>query len=262
MGAIDYEQKDRFVEERVGAIITAVGFDLLPLARFGEYGCGEIPDVIDGLAFERLNSASGPTTGEIRRPSDGRIPKEVVFIQCTGSRDPDRYMPYCSRVCCMYTGKHARLYKHKVHDVQAYIFYMDIRSTGKGYEEFIQQGMEEEGILYLRGRVSRIFQDGDKVVVWGEDTLTGKRVEVSADMVVLATAMIPQADSKELAQRLGIASDEYGFLTEAERKLRPVESGVEGIYIAGCSQGPKDIADAVAHANAAASKVQALFAQH
>lgn len=262
VGAIDYEQKDSFVEERVGAIIASVGFDLIPKERFGEYGYGEIPDVIDGLAFERLNSASGPTTGEIRRPSDGTIPKEVVFIQCTGSRDPERYMPYCSRVCCMYTAKHARLYKHKVHDGQAYIFYMDIRSTGKGYEEFIQQGMEEEGILYLRGRVSRIFRDGERVVVWGVDTLTGKKVEVSADMVVLATAIIPQIDTKELAKKLGIAADEYGFLTEAERKLRPVETGVEGIFIAGCAQGPKDIADAVAHANAAASKVQGLFAKH
>ncbi len=262
VGAIDYEQKDRFVEERVGAIISAVGFDLLPIARFGEYGYGEVPDVIDGLAFERLNSASGPTTGEIRRPSDGRIPKEVVFIQCAGSRDPERYMPYCSRICCMYTGKHARLYKHKVHDGQAYIFYMDIRSTGKGYEEFIQQGMEEEGTLYLRGRVSRIFRDDDKVMVWGADTLTGKKVEIAADMVVLATALVPREDAKDVARKLGIAADDYGFLTEAGRKLRPVETNTEGIYIAGCSQGPKDIADAVAHANAAASKVQGLFARH
>jgi heterodisulfide reductase subunit A len=262
VGAIDYEQQDRFVEERVGAIIAAVGFDLIPKESFGEYGYGEVPDVIDGLAFERLNSASGPTTGEIRRPSDGKIPKEVVFIQCTGSRDPERYMPYCSRVCCMYTAKHARLYKHKVHDGQAYIFYMDIRSTGKGYEEFIQQGMEEEGILYLRGRVSRIFRDGEKIVVWGVDTLTGRKVEVSADMVVLATAIISQKDTKDLAKKLGIAADEYGFLTEVQRKLRPVETEVEGIYIAGCAQGPKDIADAVAHANAAASKVQGLFAKH
>jgi heterodisulfide reductase subunit A len=262
VGAIDYEQKDRYVEERVGAIIAAVGFDLIPKDRFGEYGYGTVPDVIDGLSFERLNSASGPTTGEIRRPSDGKIPKEVVFIQCTGSRDPERYMPYCSRVCCMYTAKHARLYKHKVHDGQAYIFYMDIRSTGKGYEEFIQQGMEEEGILYLRGRVSKIFRDDGKVVIWGADTLTGKKVEVSADMVVLATAIIAQKDAKDLAKKLGIPADEYGFLTEAERKLRPVETDREGIFIAGCAQGPKDIADAVAHANAAASKVQGLFAQH
>jgi heterodisulfide reductase subunit A len=262
VGAIDYEQKDRFVEEKVGAIVTAVGFDLLPRERIGEYGYGEVPDVIDGLAFERLNSASGPTTGEIRRPSDGKIPKEVVFIQCTGSRDPERYMPYCSRVCCMYTAKHARLYKHKVHDGQAYIFYMDIRSTGKGYEEFIQQGMEEERTVYLRGRVSRLFRDGGKVMVWGADTLTGRKVEIAADMVVLATAMISHQETKVLAGKLGLVTDDYGFLTEAQRKLRPVETNVEGIYIAGCAQGPKDIADAVAHANAAASKVQALFAKH
>jgi heterodisulfide reductase subunit A len=262
VGAIDYEQQDRLVEEKVGAIVAAVGFDLLPMEMFGEYGYGAVPDVIDGLAFERLNSASGPTTGAIKRPSDGKVPKEVVFIQCTGSRDPERYMPYCSRVCCMYTAKHARLYKHKVHDGQVYIFYMDIRSTGKGYEEFIQQGMEEEGILYLRGRVSRIFRDDGKVVIWGVDTLTGKKVEVSADMVVLATAIIPQAEAKGLAQKLGVNTDEYGFFTEAERKLRPVETNREGIYLAGCAQGPKDIADAVAHANGAASKVQALFAKN
>jgi len=262
VGAIDYEQKDSFVEERVGAIIVAMGFDLIPLQSFGEYGYGGVADVIDGLAFERLNSASGPTTGEIKRPSDGKIPKEVVFIQCTGSRDPERYKPYCSRVCCMYTGKHARLYKHKVHDGQAYIFYMDIRSTGKGYEEFIQQGMEEEGILYLRGRVSRIYREGEKVMVWGVDTLTGRKVEIAADMVVLATAIIPQNGAKELAKKLGIVTDTHGFMTEAERKLRPVETEVKGIYLAGCAQGPRDIADAVAHANAAASKVQGLFAQN
>jgi heterodisulfide reductase subunit A len=262
VGAIDYEQQDSFVEERVGAIIVAMGFDLIPLQSFGEYGYGGVADVIDGLAFERLNSASGPTTGEIKRPSDGKIPKEVVFIQCTGSRDPERYMPYCSRVCCMYTGKHARLYKHKVHDGQAYIFYMDIRSSGKGYEEFIQQGMEEEGILYLRGRVSRIYRDGEKVMVWGVDTLTGRKVEIAADMVVLATAIIPQNGAKELAKKLGIVTDTHGFMTEAERKLRPVETEVKGIYLAGCAQGPRDIADAVAHANAAASKVQGLFAQY
>lgn len=261
VGAIDYEQEDRFFDEKVGAIVVAVGFDLIPKEIFGEYGYGNVSDVIDGLAFERLNSASGPTAGAIKRPSDGKIPKEVVFIQCTGSRDPERYMPYCSRVCCMYTAKHARLYKHKVHDGQVYIFYMDIRSTGKGYEEFIQQAMEE-GILYLRGRVSRIFREDGKIVVWGADTLTGKKVEVSADMVVLATAIVPQAETKALAQKLGIQTDAYGFFTEAERKLRPVETNREGIYIAGCAQGPKDIADAVAHANGAASKVQALFAKH
>ena len=260
-GAIDYEQEDTFIEERVGAIIVAMGFDLFPKEEIGEYGYGDVPDVIDGLAFERLLSASGPTAGEIRRPSDGRIPKEVVFIQCVASRDPERYLPYCSRVCCMYTAKHARLYKHKVHDGHAYIFYMDIRSMGKGYEEFIQQGMEE-GILYLRGRVSRLFRENGHIAVWGADTLTGKKVEIAADMVVLATAMIPSWGARELAEKLHIKTDEYGFLTEAQWKVHPMETTVEGIYLAGCAQGPKDIADTVAQGNAAASKVQTLFAQH
>ncbi len=262
VGAIDFDQEDVLIEERVGALIVATGLDLYPKEEIGEYGYGDVPDVIDGLAFERLNSASGPTAGEIRRPSDGRIPREIVFIQCVASRDPERYMPYCSRACCMYTAKHARLYRHKVHDGRAYIFYMDIRSMGKGYEEFIQQGMEEEGILYLRGRVSRLFRDNGHVMTWGVDTLTGKKVEIAADMVVLATAMIPSRGTKELAEKLHIKTDEYGFLTEAQWKLYPVETGVEGIYLAGCAQGPKDIADTVAQGSAAASKVQALFAQY
>ncbi len=261
--AIDYEQKETFFEEEVGAIIVATGFDLYPLSRIAEYGSGRIPDVIDGLAFERLLSASGPTSGEVRRPSDGSVPKELVFIQCTASRDPERYMPYCSRVCCMYTAKHAKLYKHKVPDGRAYVFYMDIRSTGKGYEEFIQQGMEEEGTCYLRGRVSRLFQDGDRVMVWGVDTLTGKRVEIAADMVVLATAIVPSEGGRELARKLRtVETDVHGFFAEAHWKLYPVDSGFEGIYFAGCNQGAKDIADTVAQGSAAASKVQALFAQH
>jgi heterodisulfide reductase subunit A len=260
--AIDYEQGDTFFEEEVGAIIVATGFDLYPLGKIGEYGSGRIPDVVDGLAFERLLSASGPTTGEVRRPSDGRVPREMVFIQCTASRDPERYMPYCSRVCCMYTAKHARLYKHKVPDGRAYVFYMDIRSAGKGYEEFVQRGMEENGICYLRGRVSRLFQDGDRVMVWGVDTLTGKKVEIAADMVVLATAIIPTEGARELSQKLGVETDAAGFFTEAHWKLYPVESGVEGIYFAGCNQGAKDIADTVAQGNAAGSKVQTLFARH
>ncbi len=262
VGAIDFEQRDLYFKEEVGAIVVSVGFDLYPLSKIGEYGGGRIADVIDGLAFERLLSASGPTVGEIRRPSDKRIPKEIVFIQCTASRDPERHMPYCSRVCCMYTAKHARLYKHKVPDGRAYVFYMDIRSTGKGYEEFIQQGMEEDQICYLRGRVSRIFRDGDRVMVWGVDTLTGKKVEIAAELVVLATAIVPSGGVKELAKKLHVETDNHGFFKEAHWKLYPVESGARGIYLAGCTQGAKDIADSVAQGNAAASKVQALFAQH
>ncbi len=261
VGAINYEMKDEVIEEKVGAIVVATGFDVLDVEKIPEYGYGVYPDVIDGLQFERLNSASGPTGGEIRRPSDGKVPKEVVFIKCVGSRDPEKGIPYCSRICCMYLGKHARLYKHKVPDGQAYLFYMDIRSFGKGYEEFIQQSMEEADLLYIRGRVARIMQEGDKLVVWGADTLSGRKVEIKADMVVLATAAVPSKGAKELANVLRTATDEYGFFSEAHIKLKPVESMTGGIYLAGCAQSPKDIPDTVAQAGAAAAKVLSLFGQ-
>ncbi|MCR4401317.1 MAG: CoB--CoM heterodisulfide reductase iron-sulfur subunit A family protein [Firmicutes bacterium] len=257
-GAIDFGQRDSLVEEQVGAIVVATGYDLHPKAKVGEYGYGVYPDVIDGLEFERLNSASGPTQGEIRRPSDGKVPKEVVFIQCVGSRDQENGYPYCSKICCMYTAKHARLYKHKVPDGQPYVFYMDVRAGGKGYEEFVQQAMDE-GVLYLRGRVARVFQDGDGLAVLGVDTLSGKKVEVRADMVVLATAIVPSSGAKDLAQLLKTAVDQFGFLSEAHPKLRPVESLTRGIYIAGCAQAPKDIPDTVTQAGSAAAKVLALF---
>ena len=258
--AVDFTQEEERVEERVGAIIVATGYELFPKEQIGEYGYGEIPDVIDGLAFERMLSTNGPTRGKIVRPSDGRVPKELVFIQCAASRDPDRYMPYCSRVCCMYTAKHARVYKDQVPDGQPYIFYMDIRSDGKGYEEFVQKTVEEKGVLYLRGRVSRVFQDDGRVRVLGVDTLTGRMVEVAADMVVLATAIVPSPGVKDLAAKLRATVDKHGFLTEAHIKLYPVESSTKGIYLAGCGQGPKDISDTVSQASATASKVQALLA--
>ena len=140
---------------------------------YGEYGGGKYKDVITGLQFERLASASGPTEGEIQRPSDGKVPEIIVFIQCVGSRDPAKGCSYCSKTCCMYTAKHTMLYKHKVHDGHAFVFYIDIRCAGKDYEEFSMRAIEEEGATYLRGRVSRIYKKGDKLVVLGADTLTG-----------------------------------------------------------------------------------------
>jgi heterodisulfide reductase subunit A len=257
--AIDYKQEDERISERVGAVVVATGYELYPKEQLGEYGYGEIPDVIDGLAFERMLAPSGPTKGKIVRPSDGKVPKEMVFIQCVASRDPDRYMPYCSRICCMYTAKHAKIYKEQVPDGQPYIFYMDIRSDCKGYEEFLQKTIEEKGLLYLRGRVSRVFQDDGKVRVLGVDTLTGKMVEVAADMVVLATAIVPSHGVKDLAAKLRATVDRHGFLTEAHIKLYPVESSTKGIYLAGCGQSPKDISDTVSQASATASKIQALL---
>ncbi len=241
----------------IGAVVVATGFDLFPMRLLGEYGAGRYPDVVSGLDFERMLAQPDG----LRRPSDGKEPKEVVFVQCVRSRDPQRGVPYCSRICCMYTAKQARLFRQRVPDGHATVFYIDIRSAGKGYEEFVQAAMQEDGILYLRGRVAKVFPEGDRTIVWGVDTLTGRTVEVPADLVVVATAAVSSAGAVELAQRLRVGTDPYGFFSEAHPKLRPVESLTAGIFLAGAAQAPKDIPDTVAQASGAAAKVLALFAQ-
>jgi heterodisulfide reductase subunit A len=259
--AIDYDMKPEIIEEEVGAIIVATGYDLYDKKQMAEYGYGKYPDVLDGLQFERLLSASGPTEGKVLRPSDHKEPKEVVFIQCAGSRDPELHCAYCSKICCMYTAKHAMLYKHHVHDGQAYVFYIDIRSGGKNYEEFVQRTVEEDGVVYLRGKVSKIFEEDGKIKVWGVDTLTGKQVEIAADMVVLAMAMRPANGAQETARKLKLQLDKDGFLQEAHPKLRPVESVTSGVFLAGAAQAPKDIPEAVAQASGAAAKAVTILSQ-
>jgi len=266
--AIDFEQQDTFVEEEVGAIIVATGYKLYTIDKkpeesiykgYGEYGYGAFKDVINGLQFERIASASGPTSGEILRPSDKSVPQKVVFIQCVGSRDESKGFSYCSKICCMYTAKHAMLYKHKVHNGQAYVFYMDIRSGGKMYEEFVRRAIEEDGVNYIRGRVSKIYEQDGKLIVKGEDTIAGVRVEIDADLVVLATAMIPQDEAPKLSQLLGVPYDKHGFMQEVHPKLRPVETSSGGIFLAGACHSPRDIPESVAMASAAAAKALVLF---
>ncbi len=259
VGAIDFNQQENIISEKIGAIVVAAGFDLFPKENIGEYGYGKYPDVIDGLQFERLLSASGPTKGEILRPSDGKIPKKIVFIQCAGSRDTESGVPYCSKICCMYTAKHSTLYKHRVPDGQPYIFYIDIRAGGKNYEEFVQRVQEHEKVVYYRGKVSKIYQDDSKIIVKGVDTLSGETIEIPADMVVLATAIVSTDTTKDLAKKLKIGIDQNGFLTEAHPKLRPVESLTAGIFLAGCSQAPKDIPETVSQASGCAGKIVSLF---
>jgi len=206
-----------------------------------------------------MSSASGPTGGKIIRPSTGEIPETVVFIQCVGSRDDSKGYPYCSKICCMYTAKHAMLYKHKVHNGKAFIFYIDVRAGGKGYEEFVKRAVEDERVVYLRGRVSRIFEKDGTVIVRGADTISGQQIEIRADLVVLASAVTSAPGAKDLAQKLRIGSDQYGFFAEAHPKLRPVETPTAGIMLAGAAQAPKDIPDTVSQAGAAAAKVIGLL---
>jgi heterodisulfide reductase subunit A2 len=260
--AIRFDQKDIIEEVEIGAIVLATGFSVKQPDFFPEYGYGKYPDVITGLQFERLASASGPTLGEIRRPSDGKVPQNIVFVACAGSRDEAKGIPYCSKICCMYTAKHAMLYQHKVHGGKSYVFYMDIRAGGKNYEEFVRRAIEEDGVNYVRGRVSRIYEKNGKLIVKGVDTLLGAMpVDIEADMVVLATAGVANSDAEALAQKLHVSYDSYKFFAEAHPKLKPVETNTAGIFLAGACQSPRDIPESVSMASGAAVKVACLFSQ-
>ena len=243
-------------EYEVGAVVLATGFDLYAKEHLKEYGGGRYPDVVDSFTFEKLLGE-----GEIRRPSDGRVPREVVWVQCAGSRSPELHRPYCSKICCMCAAKQTMAYRDAVPDGQAYVFYIDIRSQGRGYDEFVQQAMEEYGVVYLRGKVSRVAKRNGRLQVWGVDTLTGRSANVGADMVVLMSAAVPSEGSDELGRLLRVGVDENGFFAEAHPKLHPVESLTAGVYLAGAAQFPKDIPESVAQASGAAAKVLRLFAR-
>ncbi|MBI4759466.1 MAG: CoB--CoM heterodisulfide reductase iron-sulfur subunit A family protein [Chloroflexi bacterium] len=259
--SIDWEQKDEIIVDRFGAIIVANGYDTFDHSVYGEYGYGKYPDVITGLQLERLMNASGPTKGEVVRPSDGKHPHSVVFLACVGSRDDKVGRPYCSKICCMYTAKHALMLKEHDPNIQTYVFYLDIRAAGRGYEEFVRRVQEEYGSTYIRGRVSWIYPQDGKLIIKGEDTLLGRPVEVEADLVVLATGITAASGAVDLMQTIGISYDTYGFINEMHPKLRPVETNTDGVYLAGCASGPKDIPDSVSQASAAAVKVCGLFSQ-
>jgi heterodisulfide reductase subunit A len=259
--AIDYELQDEIVTEEVGAIIVATGYDLFDHTVYTEYGAGRYPDVITGMQYERMLSASGPFGGHIKRPSDGKEPKNVVFISCVGSRDISVDRPYCSGVCCMYQAKQAILTRDHLPGSNCYVFYMDIRAPGKGYDEFVRRAQEEYAVQYIRGRVGKVYPRGDHMIVQGADTLLGIQVEVEADLVVLATGIDASVGARGLAEKLRISYDKYGFYMESHPKLRPVETNTAGVYLAGVCQGPKDIPASVAQGSAAASKVQLLFAR-
>jgi heterodisulfide reductase subunit A len=266
LDAIDYDQEDQILEEEVGAVVIATGYELYPIANLQEYGGGSFPDLVHGLAFERLLSASGPTGGEVRRPSDGEQPRRVAFISCAGSRDPEHHVSYCSKICCMYMLKHALLFKEHVPEGEAVVFAIDVRTSGKDYEEFYTRAKEEGGVIYIRGKPSRVLEteaeDGRRrLQVWSVNTLTGRQVRLDFDMVVVSAPVVPSTGSLETARALRVQANSYGFFSEAHPKLRPVESLVPGFFLAGCCQSPKDIPDTVAQASAAASKVLEMFSQ-
>jgi heterodisulfide reductase subunit A len=259
LGCINYEDEDRTITDNFGAIVIATGYQLVDWpSMYGEYGGGRYKDILSGLQFERTVNAAGPTEGHIVRPSDGEEPKTVVIVKCVGSRDPKKGKSYCSRACCMYAAKHAHQILEKLPGTRVFIFYIDVRTPGKGYEEFYDQ-TRMDGAVYVRGRVSKIYEEDGRLVCRGEDSLLGEQVSVKADMVILETAMEPSPGIAELTSLLGAARDVNNWVQEAHPKLRPAETQVGGVFLAGTCQGPKDIPDTVAQASAAAAKVIGLL---
>ncbi len=263
-GAIDFNAKDEYIEEKYGAIVVATGYDIINLDKFGELAYNSSPDVITSLEFERLTNASGPTGGVLLRPSDKTHPKTVVFVSCVGSRCDacdSRGREYCSRICCMYTCKHAMLTREKYPDTDVYVFYIDVRAPGKGYDEFYRRAVEKYGVKYIKGSVGKIVPEGGKLIVSSSDLLLNKSLKIDADLVVLAAAAKPSDGSRELATMLKASMDTNGFFSEAHVKLKPVESPTAGVYLAGACKGVKDIPDTVCEAGAAAAKVIRLLSR-
>ena len=263
VGAIDYKQTDTIVEEKYGAIVVATGFNPIKVDKYDEYAYSQSKDVITSLEFERLTNAAGPTSGTLLRPSDGKHPHTIVFVQCVGSRcTPEKGKSYCSKICCMYTAKHAMLTREKYPDTDVYVFYIDVRTPGKNFDEFYRRAVEDYGVHYIKGAVGKVVPRADGTLdVQGSDLIMNEQVHIKADLVVLAAAIEPDKSARPLATMLTASMDTNDFFTEAHAKLRPVESPTAGIFLSGACQGPKDIPETVSQASACAVKVVGLLAK-
>ena len=262
-GAIDYKQQDEYVEREYGAIVAATGYNPISLENYDEFAYSQSKDVITSLEFERLTNAAGPTSGQLLRPSDGQHPHTIVFVQCVGSRDTSGCgKPYCSKICCMYTAKHAMLTRDKYPDTDVYVFYIDVRTPGKNFDEFYRRAVEEYGVHYIKGMVGKVSPRADgKLMVQASDLIANEQLHIEADLVVLAAAIEPDKSARSVATMLTASMDTNDFFTEAHPKLRPVESPTAGVFLSGVCQGPKDIPETVAQASACAAKVIGLLAK-
>ena len=263
-GAIKFDQQDEIIERNYGAIVVATGFKPIDASAFDEYAYCQSKDVVTSLEFERLMNAAGPSKGTLVCPSDGRHPKEIVFIQCVGSRcskDASKGKEYCSKICCMYTAKHAMLVREKYPDVKVHVFYIDVRTPGKNFDEFYRRAVEQYDVDYIKGQVGKVTVENGRLHVQGSDLLDNEQVHIDCDMVVLATAIEPDPTARSIGTMLTASMDTNDFFTEAHAKLRPVESPTAGIFLSGVCQGPKDVPETVAQASAAASKVIGLLAK-
>jgi len=261
--AINFEQEDELVEIEVGSIIVTTGFKVFDPTPLYQYGYGRLDNVITSLEFERMINSAGPTEGELVL-KDGSTPERIAIVHCVGSRDI-KYHEYCSRVCCMYSMKFAHLIKEHT-EAEVYEFYIDIRSFGKGFEEFYNRVLNE-GTTFIRGRPAEITdvaetpEEEGKLIIQFEDTLLGRQRRLAVDMAILSCALEPQSDVEAVARLFNISRSADGFFLERHPKLDPVATMTDGIFIAGCAQGPKDIPDTVAQASAAAAEVLAMISR-
>jgi heterodisulfide reductase subunit A len=260
--AINFDELEREEEITAGTIIVATGYRPYNPSNEEQYGYGIYPNVVTAIEMERMLNASGPTGGKVLRPSDMQEPKRIAFLHCIGSRD-DRANSYCSRICCMYSMKQARQIKEKHPDAQVHEFFIDIRAYGKGFEEFYEKAAREYGVAFIRGKVAEVVEDQatHNLLVRAEDTMLGRPVEVETDLVVLSTALQPHEQADQVQALLRISRGPEGFFSEAHPKLRPVDTLVDGVFICGVAQGPKDIPDTVAQSKGAASGAASLMGQ-
>jgi len=259
-GAVDYEQKDKLVDVDASAIIVATGFDLSDASVLSQYGLGTCKDVVTSLQLERLLSASGPTNGQLIRPSDGTEVKKLAFVQCVGSRD-EKYHPYCSSVCCMYATKESILVREHVPDINSTIFYMDMRATGKNFQEFVSRAEKNYGVRYVRSRPAKVqsSKDGKGILLTYETRgLAGEQVTEEFDMLVLCPALVPSKGAAHLAKLLKLDLDDDQFLKCVDLR-HPVDSSRKGVLLCGFAGAPMDIPESVSQASGVAARVAELL---
>jgi len=254
-GAIKFDQKEEIVDLKVGAVVVATGLDFYDMKALPEYGYGKYKNIITSMEYERLQCASGPTLGHIKRPSDGKEPLRIAFIQCAGSRDV-RHNLYCTGVCCMHTIKEAIMSNEHNNATESFVFYMDMRTPGKNFQEYMYRAEKEYKVNFIRSRPAKVTvnEKGDPIV-WYEDTVDRKLKSMTVDLVILAQALVPSKGTKEMAKVLGVKQDQFGFLDIPDSLLKPVDTSVPGIFACGFCQAPTDIPEGVAQASGAAARV-------
>lgn len=255
VGAINFSQAPEKIDLNVGSIIVATGFELFDPSSIREYGYKRAKNVVTSLEFERLTRLSGPTRGRVLRPSDQKPPKGVAFVQCVGSRSTKAGSEFCSSVCCMYAAKEAKLAKERLPDSEVFLFYIDLRVFERHFQEYLNMARKKFDLNYIRGRPGEIREDPatGNLIIWYEDTIDRTVRQLSVDLVVLCTAIIPRPENEELANILGMNLDRYGFFDNPERATT-VDTTRPGIFTCGCCQGPKSMVDSVSQGSAAAAK--------